>query len=318
MTRYLLGRAAALLLTLLAASAVVFAVTDLLPGDPAAYMMGLNADPQAVAALRAELGLDEPALERYVSWLAGMARGDFGVSYTYRTPVADLMAERAAVSIPLAVFALALSTAAAIGLALLSVAQRGRWTETAVTAAAQAGVAAPNFWVALILVYVFATGLGWFAAGGFPGWDAGLWPALRALILPAVALALPQAAILTRVTRSALLETLDADYVRTARAKGASRWRALTAHALPNALIPVLTILGLQFSFLLAGAVIIENVFYLPGLGRLVLQAVAQRDLIVVQGVVMALVFATVVVTFVVDLLYAAADPRLRHREAPA
>ena len=172
----------------------------------------------------------------------------------------------------------------------------------------------PNFWFAMLLVLLFAITLRWFPAGGFPGWSAGTWPALKALILPAVALALPQASILARVMRSSLLETLGEDYVRTARAKGLSEGQALRRHALRNALIPVLTIIGLQFSFLLAGTIIIENVFYLPGLGRLVFQAINQRDLIVVKSVVMLLVASVIFVNFLVDLAYAVVDPRLRRR----
>lgn len=312
MIRYLAGRAIALALTLIVASLIVFAIIDVAPGDPAAYMMGLNADPAAVAALRAELGLDGSLTERYLDWAGGLLRGDLGVSYTYRVPVSDLVAERAALSIPLAMIALVLSSSLALGAALLAVSKRGGPVETAVMALSQAGVATPNFWIALLLVLLFSTTLGWFSAGGFPGWDAGPVAVFRSLALPALALALPQAAVLTRVMRSALLDTLNEDYMRTARAKGLSPWAALTRHALPNAMIPVLTILGLQFSFLLAGAVIIENVFYLPGLGRLVFQAIVQRDLIVVRSVVMLLVFAAVTIAFAVDLLYAAVDPRLR------
>ncbi len=314
MSRFLAGRALVLALTLVVASVIVFVIVDIAPGDPAAYMMGLNADPSAVAALRHELGLDQPALARYFAWVGGLFVGDFGVSYTYRVPVASLIAERAALSIPLAILSLILSTLIALAASLLAVAQRGRIGETLVMGAAQIGVATPNFWFAILLVLLFSTNLGWARAGGFPGWDAGLGPALGALALPAIALAAPQAAILTRVMRAALLDTLHEDYMRTARAKGLSDWAALTRHALPNAMIPVLTILGLQFSFLLAGAVIIENVFYLPGLGRLVFQAITQRDLIVVRGVVMLLVFASVAIAFAVDVLYVLVDPRLRRR----
>jgi peptide/nickel transport system permease protein len=181
-----------------------------------------------------------------------------------------------------------------------------------VMGATQVGVAVPNFWFAMLLVLLFSTVLRWTSAGGFPGWDAGVGPALGALALPSIALALPQAAILTRVMRSALLDTLNEDYIRTARAKGLSERQALWRHGFRNALIPVLTIIGMQFSFLLAGAIIIENVFFLPGLGRLVFQGIVQRDLIVVKSVVVLLVFAVVVVTLAVDLAYAAVDPRLR------
>lgn len=309
-------RAAILAATLIVASFVIFALVNVLPGDPARYMMGLEADPQAVAALRAELGLDQPFLMRYFKWIGCLFSGDLGVSYTYRTPVAALIAERLSVSGPLAILSLTLAVAIGAPLGVLAAALRGSPADALIMAASQAGVAVPNFWFALLLMLVFAIGLGWAPAGGFPGWQAGLGPALAALALPAIALALPQAAILARVMRSSLIETLGEDYIRTARAKGLSETETLLRHALRNAAIPVLTILGLQFSFLLAGAVIIENVFYLPGLGRLAFQAILQRDLIVVQGVVLALCAAVVVIAFLVDALYVAVDPRLR-RAAP-
>ncbi len=309
---YLAGRAASLLATLLAASALIFVLVDVLPGDPAAYMMGLNASPRAIAALRAEYGLDAPAWHQYLDWLLGLARGDFGTSYTYRVPVAGLLAERLAVSLPLAAYALTLAVAVAFPLGLAAALRRGRPADAALMGVAQVGLSIPNFWLGLVLILAFAVHLHWFAAGGFPGWGAGLGPALAALTLPAVALAVPQGCILARVLRGALGETLDEDYVRTARAKGLTARQALMRHALPNAMIPVLTVLGLQFSFLLAGAIIIETVFALPGIGRLIFQATAQRDLIVVRSVVLLLVAAVVVVNFAVELLYAVVDPRLR------
>ena len=312
MLRFALTRLVTLAVSLVVASLVIFAVIEVVPGDPAAFMLGLNAAPETVAALRAELGLSGTLPERYLSWAGGMLTGDFGLSYTYRVPVSELVAQRLWVSLPLAVYALALSTALAFPVGLLAAARRGRAADYAVMGVTQLGIAVPNFWFAMLLVLLFAVKLDWVSAGGFPGWEAGAWPAIRALTLPAVALALPQAAILARVMRSALIETLGADYVRTARAKGLSAGRALRAHALGNALLPVLTIIGLQFSFLLAGAIIIENVFFLPGLGRLIFQAITQRDLIVVESVVMLLVFAVILVTFLVDLAYAWADPRLR------
>lgn len=311
---YLGGRAVVMVLTLLAASVVVFAIIQVVPGDPAAYMLGLNASPEAVANLRQQMGLEGPAAQRYLAWLLGMLHGDLGVSYTYQTPVAALVAERIGVSLPLALLALALSVVVGAPIGALAAARRGRATDTVVMGLTQVGVAIPNFWFAVLLVMVFSISLRWVSAGGFPGWEAGLVPALKALALPAVALAAPQAAIIARVTRSALIDTLAEDYMRTARAKGLTASQALWRHGLPNALIPVLTILGLQFPFLLAGGVIIENVFFLPGLGRLVLQAITQRDLIVVQGVVMLLVFAVVATTFLVDVAYVLVDPRLRRR----
>jgi peptide/nickel transport system permease protein len=312
--RYLTTRGLSLALSLLVASLVIFLVLNVVPGDPARYMLGMNARPDTLAALRAELGLDRPAAARYFGWLLGMLRGDFGISYTYRTPVAEMIRARIGVSGPLALYALFLSTAIAIPVGLFAAARRGRGADTGVMAATQLGIAVPNFWLAMLLVLVFAVRLRWVSAGGFPGWDAGLFAGLKALTLPAIALAVPQAAILSRVTRSALIETLGEDFIRTARAKGLSQDQALRRHALRNALIPVLTIIGLQFSFLLAGAIIIENVFFLPGLGRLVFQAISQRDLIVVQSVVMLLVCAVILVTFLVDIAYALVDPRLRRK----
>ncbi len=314
MTAYLVQRAASLALTLLVATIVVFAVLNIVPGDPASYMMGLNADAQALAQLRREMGLDLPAWQRYFAWLGGLFTGDLGVSYTYRVPVSELIGERLGVSLPLTLMASALSLAIALPLGIFAAARRGRFADTAIVGATQLGIAVPNFWFALLLVFVFATSLRWFSAGGFPGWDEGFAPAIQALVLPAVALALPQAAILTRITRASLIETMSEDFVRTARAKGLSEAQALRRHALRNALIPVLTILGLQFTFLLAGGIIVENVFYLPGLGRLVLQAITQRDLIVVQGVVIVLVAASVAVTFLIEIAYMLADPRIRVR----
>ncbi|MCC1494894.1 ABC transporter permease [Cognatishimia sp. F0-27] len=313
MLRYTLKRLASLVLSLIVASAVIFLVVEVAPGDTASFMLGLNAQPDTIAALRAELGLDQPKLTRYVSWVGGMLTGDFGTSYTYRTPVADMIADRLWISLPLALYALTLSTLLAFPAGILAASRRGGAGDVSVMTATQLGVAIPNFWFAMLLVLVFAINLRWFSAGGFPGWDDPV-AAVKALTLPAIALALPQAAILARVMRSALIDILGEDFIRTARAKGLTRSQALWRHGLRNAMIPVLTILGLQFAFLLAGAIIIEQVFFLPGLGRLIFQAITQRDLIVVESVVMLLVFAVIIVNFAVDLAYAAVDPRLRSR----
>ncbi len=303
MARFLAGRCAILLATLLAASVLVFLVLQVLPGDPASIMLGTSARPDTLAAMHHQLGLDRPLWQRYPLWIAALLRGDFGVSYTYSVPVADLLRARIAISLPLALLAMALSVALAIPLGVFAAARRGHLSDTLVMGVAQLGVSVPNFWLGLLLVLLFSVKLGWLPAGGFAG--------PRSLLLPAVALALPQAAILARVTRSSVLETLGEDFVRTARAKGLSRAAALWRHAVPNALIPVITIMGLQFSFLLAGTIIIENVFNLPGLGRLIFQAIAQRDLIVVQDLVVLLAGSVIVVNFLVDLAYAALDPRL-------
>jgi peptide/nickel transport system permease protein len=310
---YLTRRLISLFLSLVVASMVIFLVVEVAPGDPASYMLGINAQPDTIAALRTELGLDQPKLQRYFSWVTGMMTGDFGTSYTYRAPVAQMIADRMWISLPLALMALTLSALIAFPAGLLAASKRGKAGDVSVMAATQLGVAIPNFWFAMLLVLLFAIKLRWVSAGGFAGWDNPM-AAIKSLTLPAIALALPQAAILTRVLRSALIDTLSEDFMRTARAKGLTRGQTLWRHGLRNALIPVLTILGLQFSFLLAGAIIIEQVFYLPGLGRLIFQSITQRDLIVVESVVMLLVFAVIVVNFLTDLAYALVDPRLRSR----
>ncbi len=312
MLHYLAKRLLSLGLSLAIASMVIFAVIEVAPGDPASFMLGTGAQEDTVAALRTELGLDQGKLSRYVTWVGGMLTGEFGTSYTYRAPVVEMVKDRLWVSLPLAIYALLLSTLIALPAGIYAAARRGKMGDIAVMGATQLGVAVPNFWFAMLLVLVFAINLRWFSAGGFVGWDKGLMAGLHALTLPAIALALPQAAILARVMRSALLEVLGEDFIRTARAKGLSHGQAIRRHGVRNALIPVLTIVGLQFSFLLAGAIIIEQVFYLPGLGRLVFQAISARDLIVVESVVMLLVFAVILVNFLVDLAYALVDPRLR------
>jgi len=314
MLRFAATRLISLTLSLLAASIVIFAVIEVIPGDPASFMLGLNAEPDTVAALREQLGLGGSVVTRYLNWVGGMLQGDFGTSYTYRVPVTELILARVWISLPLAVYALILSTAIAFPVGLIAAARRGKVSDISIMGVTQLGIAVPNFWFAMILVLIFSINLRWFSAGGFPGWDQGVLVALKSLTLPAIALALPQASILARIMRSSVLDTLDQDYIRTARAKGLTRRQSITRHALRNALIPVLTIIGMQFSFLMAGAIIIENVFFLPGLGRLIFQGITQRDLVVVESVVMLLVFAVISVTFVVDIAYAAVDPRLRKR----
>lgn len=300
-----------LVLTLFAASLVIFIALEIAPGDVARFMMGVDADPRAVAALRAQLGLDGHPIARYGNWLMDMARGDFGTSYTYRVPVAQLIGERLTVSLPLALAAFVFSSVLAVTGAMLSVRRRNSWIEKALSVLSSLGLAIPNFWLAMMLMLLFAVTLQWLPAGGFPGWGSPL-AAISALILPAVALGVPQGAIMMRVLRAALLDVSQQDFMRTARAKGLSERQALQRHGLPNAIVLVLPIVGLQLAFLIAGAVIVENVFYLPGLGRLVLQAITQRDLITVKAVVMLMVVIVVLISFAMDVIAARMDPRLR------
>ena len=313
MFRYVLGRILSLIASLMVASMVIFGVIEVIPGDPASFMLGINAREDTLAALRSEMGLDQTLLVRYLDWASGLLVGDFGNSWTYKTPVSELVSDRIWVSLPLAIYALILSTLIAFPAGILAASRRGGASDATVMGATQLGVAIPNFWFAMIMVLIFAINLRWFSAGGFPGWEDPL-QGLKSLTLPAISLALPQAAILARIMRSSLLDILAEDFIRTARAKGLTRRQALWRHAVQNALIPVLTIIGLQFSFLLAGGIIIEQIFFLPGLGRRIFQAISARDLIVVESVVMLLVFTVIMVNFVVDLTYAIVDPRLRRK----
>ena len=316
MTFFLAKRLASLLATLLVASAVIFAVMELLPGNAAQVMLGATATPEAVQALAARLGLDQPPLQRYAHWIGGLLTGDLGVSYAYDTPIAELIGERLAVSLPLAAMAMVLTTVLALVLGVYAAAQHGKAGDAGVMVFSQLGLAVPNFWFAILLILLFAVKLQWFSAGGFPGWDEGWLDGLKALVLPAVALAVVQAAILARVTRSAVLDVMREDFVRTARAKGLSRRATLWKHVLRNALIPVVTIMGLQFGNLLTGAIVVENVFVLPGVGRLVFQAIANRDVVLVRNVIMLFAAAVILINFLVDVLYAVIDPRLKGRDA--
>ena len=346
MSVFLTKRLATFLATLAVASMLVFAVLELLPGNVAQVILGDSATPQSIAALEQKLGLDRPPLQRYTQWVGGLLQGRTADSVSYGTPTAELIAERLWLSLPLALMAMLLTTVIALSLGIFAASRHNRLGDVGVMSLSQIGIAIPSFWFAILLILLFAVKLQWVSAGGFPGWSdgnapeaeagvagvagvvsggafsvawnqlLGLGPGLRALLLPAISLALVQAAILARVTRSAVLEVMREDFVRTARAKGLSRRATLWRHVLRNAMIPVLTIMGLQFANLLAGTIVIENVFVLPGVGRLVFQAIANRDLVIVRDVVMLLVAVVVLVNFLVDVLYALIDPRLRAGDA--
>lgn len=301
-------RAVIFALSLFAVASLIFLLTSVLPGDQAAIMLGTSGTPETIAALRAQLGLDQPLWLRYATWIADAATGDFGLSATYGVPVSRLLAERMAVTLPLA--ALSMLAAAIVALPLAMAAARGRPLAGAVlTLLAQAGIALPGFFIGILLILVFQAGL--LPTGGFPGWQDGA-SALAFLVLPAVALAVPQAAVLARVSRAALREALSQDFVRTARAKGLSEDAIMRRHVFALALPAILTLAGLQVSYLVAGAVLVENVFVLPGLGRLAIQALAQRDIPVLQGCILLFVGLVLAVNFAVELAISAADPRAR------
>jgi peptide/nickel transport system permease protein len=320
---FILKKFGVFLMTLAVTSLIVFAVLELLPGNAAQVILGETATADSLAAMEEKLGLNQPALSRYLKWAGDMLHGQTGMSISYDTPTAELMAERLQVSLPLAVMAMGLTVAMALSLGIYAASQQNRAGDVGVMTLSQLGLAVPNFWLAILLILLFAVHLQWVSAGGFPGWSeeagGGVWSGIQALLLPAAALAAVQTAILARVTRSAILDSLREDYVRTARAKGLSKRQVLWGHVLRNAMITVITVMGLQFGNLITSAIVIENVFVLPGIGRLIFQAIANRDLIVVRDVVMLLSALVILINFVIDLLYAWIDPRLKNsaRTAP-
>ena len=302
-----------MLLTLLFVSLLVFLVVRVLPGDPALIMLGIEASPDAVAKLREGLGLNRPVPVQFAEWAGRALLGDLGRSIQYDVPVAGLIVSRLSVTLPLTLMAAALMVAAAIPLGVFAATRHRRWGDYAAMTLSQLGISVPGFWAGLLLILLFSVKLGWFQAGGFDGWGQGVGHALKSLLLPAVALGLFQFAVLARTTRSALLEVLREEYVKTARAKGVAEGNVIFRHALRNAMIPILTVAGVQLGQLMAGSIILESVFYLPGLGRLALGAISARDLPVVQGVVLFVASGIVVINAAVDMLYGVLDPRIRY-----
>lgn len=308
----LLRRAGVLVASLVVSSLVVFGFLQVLPGDPARVALGINASEEAVQTLRERFGLDRPVTERYLDWVGGMLSGDLGREWISQAEIGPQLADRLLVTLWLVGAATVLAVVLAVPMGTWMAVRHRHADGVALSALSQVGVAIPAFLAGILLIAVFAVRLGWFPSGGWvpPAQDPVEFG--RRLLLPAVSLALVQAAVLARYVRSAVLDVLREDYLRTARAKGLRPVPALVRHGLRNASIPVVTVLGLQLSTLLVGAVVIERVFVIPGLGTLLLDSVADRELLTVQTVVMVLVVAVLLLTFVVDSLYLLLDPRLR------
>ena len=308
----LIERTGVFLVSLAVSSVLVFAFMAVLPGDPARVALGVNASDEAVAELRRQFGLDRPLPTQYFDWLGGLVHGDLGTSYLSKVAIAPQVFDRLQVTLWLVVAGMIIALAVAVPAGTVMAARHRKVSGFALSALSQLGVAVPAFLAGILLIVVFAVKLGWLPANGWtpPAQDPGMF--LKQLILPALALGLVQGAVLTRYVRSAVLDVLREDYLRTARAKGLRPFQALWRHGLRNAAVPVVTVLGLQLATLLIGAVVVERVFVIPGLGSLLLDGVSNRDLLLVQDVVMVLVIAVLLVNFVVDLLYVALDPRLR------
>ncbi|CAA9584201.1 MAG: ABC transporter, permease protein 1 (cluster 5, nickel/peptides/opines) [uncultured Thermomicrobiales bacterium] len=313
MALYIMRRFVAMVPVLLLVSVIVFSLIHLTPGDPATSMLGEEATPQAVAALRAKLGLDQPIPVQYVKWLGSVLRGDLGRSIRSNQPVAEAIAERLPVTVELAILAIAISLLIAIPAGIVAAMRRNSILDAGSTFVALLGVSLPNFFLAILLILLFGVKLNWLPPFGYQPITQGLGGNLQRMILPAITLGTALAAIVTRMMRSSLLEVLDQDYIRTARAKGLGEGRMIRAHALKNALMPVVTIVGLQIGGLLGGAIITESIFVLPGIGRLLVDAIFQRDFPLVQGVVLFVSLAFLFSNFAVDLAYAYLDPRIRY-----
>lgn len=310
----ILVRLAAFIGSVLVASVLIFVVCAALPGDVAQVILGQNADPAAVEALRERYGLDRPLAIQYLDWMAGMATGDFGSSYLTGQPVSVRILPALGVTLSLVIGGMLLAIVVAIPMGMIAAIRRRHVSGAIASAISQVGLAIPAFWAGIMLVYFFSVTLHWLPSSGYVplGQDPARW--LRHLVLPVLSLALVQGSLLSRYVRSAIVEVLGEDWIRTARAIGWTQWGALVRHGLRNASLSVVTVLGLQLATLLVGAIVVESVFTLPGLGSLLLSAVGQRDLMIVQAVVMLLVFAVLVINALVDLSYLALDPRLRGR----
>ncbi|WP_020573470.1 ABC transporter permease [Actinopolymorpha alba] len=312
MSHRFLTRTGVFVASLAVASVVVFGFLAVLPGDPARVALGVNATPEAVAQLQKEFGTDRPLFAQYLGWMRGLVVGDFGRSYVTREAIGPQVIDRLGVTLWLVGAAMVIALLVAVPAGTVMAVRHRRLSGLVLSAFSQLGIAVPAFLTGVLAVAFFAVRLDWLPSGGYTPPAEDPVEFVRQLVLPATALGLAQAAILARYVRSAVLDVLREDYLRTARAKGLTPTRALLRHGLRNAAIPVSTVLGLQLATLLVGAIVVERVFVIPGLGSLLLDGVANRDLLLVQGVVMVLVIAVLVVNYAVELLYAAIDPRLR------
>ncbi len=327
MGRFIARRLLGMIPLLFGVSLVIFVILRLIPGDPVVIMIGAeNASPEEVARLRHVLGLDQALPVQYVKFLGRVVRGDLGMSISSDEPVTRLILERLPATIELTFAAMTVALAIAIPAGVISAIRKYSAVDTAGTVAALLGVSMPNFWLGVMLIFLFALRLGWLPASGrgdpvvagvwtlmATGSPAALGGAVTHLILPAVTLGAALAAVTTRLTRSSMLEIIAQDFVRTARAKGLPGWRIVFHHALRNALIPVVTVIGLEFGALLGGAVITETIFAWPGIGRLAIRSIVQRDFPVVQGVVLMIAVVRICANLAVDVVYAVIDPRIRY-----
>ena len=313
MLRTILHRLLGMIVVMALVVTIVFIIVRVTPGDPAAMMLGPDASAADIAALRTKLGLDAPILLQFADYVFGLVQGDFGQSIFLNQPVLHALAERAEPTFFLTVFSLLIAAVIALPVGILSAYWRGSLFDQAATTLAMFAASVPSFWLGLILIQVFAVKLGWFDTSGYGGPGASFGERLNHLVLPAVSLGVVSSALITRFTRASMLDVLSDDYVRTARSKGMSEWRVVLKHAFKNALIPVLTVIGLTAALLVSGAVVTETVFGVPGVGNLVVSAVLRRDYPVIQGALLVIAGLYVLINFCIDMLYVVIDPRVRY-----
>lgn len=313
MGSYLLKRLLALVPVILVVGTVIFTLIHLIPGDPTVYILGPEATQQELADLRRVMGLDEPLLTQYVRWFGQMLTGDLGRSIFLKQPVTQAIVQRLEPTLILTLLSLAIAIGLGLPAGVLAAARRGSWLDHLVQMLAPLGLSTPNFWLGLNMAILFGVNLEWFPVAGYRPLSGGVGSSLSYMVLPALTLGLSETAIIARMTRSTMLEVLRHDYMRTARAKGLKEFTVISRHALRNAMIPILTVIGLTMASLMNGAVVTEQIFNLPGIGRLFISAIFRRDYPVVQGVVLFTAMIYVFVNLLVDLTYVWLDPRVKY-----
>ncbi|MEC0329673.1 ABC transporter permease [Paenibacillus macerans] len=309
---YFIKRLASLVPVLFVVTLAIFLIIHVMPGDPAATMLGMEATEADIASLNEQLGFDRPLYKQYAGWIASVARGDLGQSIFMHQPVAEAIVEHIPPTLSLAVLAEAIALILAIPFGIIAAYKRGSLADISLMGVSLLGMAIPSFMLGLFLMLLIGVKLQWLPVAGYEPLDAGLWNHLKYLILPAISLGTIQAALITRMTRASMLETLSFNFIKTARAKGLRESRVLLKHAFRNAFLPILTVIGQSFGSLMTGAVVVESIFNIPGLGQLILNSIVRRDFMVIQGVVLAVTLVYVGINLLIDLLYGAVDPRLR------
>ncbi len=311
---YFARRFISLIVTLVVVSMIVFVLFQIIPGDPALTILGMDADEAQLAALRAQLGTDQPLINRYADWGRGILKGDAGQSLRFSMPVTSLIKSRLPVTLLLSIMALVMAVAIAIPLGVIAARSHGKWSDYVISIVTQLGMAIPSFWMGIILILIFGVRLQWFRAGGYVPWSDSPIDSIKSLFLPAVAIAIPVIATIVRYLRTTVIEQLKLDYVRTAYSKGLSKKNIVYRHVLKNSLIPVITVMGMIIASVLGGSLVIEQVFALPGIGRLLVSSISYRDFYLVQGMVMYIAVAIIMINFLVDVIYKFLDPRIKLR----